>query len=231
MGNFFTDEEGIVRPLSGGGGIRSTQMKYPRILVRMPKPSRFVKRDIPKMIHGEPFAGYYLIEDSDGNKRKRAFTLNVELKTEEGETREGENGALYENPVILSISGAIWDRALNDCFSAGQNYDTLEKALKEGNIEMKNGLTNSDLKKLIDIWRVWHLNDTNGGTRKQEEIINKYYKENPNESHSYEKAVELLKKHDLLVDNGYQYGSKWLYEPLPQDVIDFVEEFQRKLNS
>ncbi|MGM9838170.1 MAG: hypothetical protein ACI30A_06755 [Paludibacteraceae bacterium] len=52
------------------------------------------------------------------------------------------------------------------------------------------------------------------------------------EAKDYDETVKLLEEHNLLVDNGYKYGSKWLYRPFPQDelmqICDAIEAEERE---
>ena len=79
----------------------------------------------------------------------------------------------------------------------------------------------ADVVKLCDIWDRWHLNDLRAGTQRQEDALRKYYETNP-QKHSYDEACEYLSGVGLLVDNGYKYGSSWLTEEVPQDVIRWL---------
>lgn len=72
-------------------------------------------------------------------------------------------------------------------------------------------------------WKRWHLNDTRPGTPQQMEIIRSLLKENPGVD--YEEQCMELSEHGLLVQDGYRYGTKWLHEKLPQEVIDYFVEF------
>ena len=73
------------------------------------------------------------------------------------------------------------------------------------------------------VWERWHLNDMRAGTPAQEawlreNPINAVYPEN-----HYEKACEALAAVGLNPDNRYKYGSKWLFEEVSQDVLDFLQ--------
>ena len=75
--------------------------------------------------------------------------------------------------------------------------------------------------RLYQIWRRWHLNDMRAGTFAQEEIL-RQAKDKGVDVSSYEKACDYLHSFDVLVDEGYRYGSAWMKEELPQDVIDYL---------
>lgn len=79
------------------------------------------------------------------------------------------------------------------------------------------------------VWERWHLNDMVAGSPAQMEFlranpVKAVYPEN-----HYDKAIAALTAAGLQPDpnyihNGkpYRYGSAWLREELPQDVIDFL---------
>jgi hypothetical protein len=45
----------------------------------------------------------------------------------------------------------------------------------------------------------------------------------------YDKACAHLEAKGLLLDRGYRYGSAWLSEPLPSDVVQEVESIVARL--
>ena len=81
------------------------------------------------------------------------------------------------------------------------------------------GFEYSDVLKIQSIWNRWHLNDMRAGTPKQEDFIREWKLSN---KYSYDKACEALAEADLLYDNGYKYGSSWLKEELPTDIIKYL---------
>jgi hypothetical protein len=79
-----------------------------------------------------------------------------------------------------------------------------------------------DLKRIGAVWGRWHLNDMKPGTPAQmaalEDMPPAVYPEN-----HYTKACAWLEARGLLVDGGYKYGSAWLKEEVPADVIEFLQ--------
>lgn len=76
--------------------------------------------------------------------------------------------------------------------------------------------------KLLEIWERWHLNDLRAGTPAQEQALREV-KHTFSRLDWYTDACNYLSSIDLLIDNGYKYGTAWLTEELPQDVIDYLE--------
>jgi len=75
--------------------------------------------------------------------------------------------------------------------------------------------------RLYEIWKRWHLNDMRAGTFVQEEIL-RQAKASGVELNDYDDTCNYLQRFDALVDDGYKYGSKWLKEELPREVVDYV---------
>ena len=72
---------------------------------------------------------------------------------------------------------------------------------------------------LADVWDRWHLNDMRGGTVKQRDHLKVIgYKGD------YVSAKAALTAAGLNPDRGYVYGSAWLYEALPESVLDVWTE-------
>lgn len=82
------------------------------------------------------------------------------------------------------------------------------------------GFTKDDVARLCHLWERWHLNDMRAGTPKQEEAVRQWRKVNKNAS--YKDTCEMLESINLLVDNGYRYGSAWLKEEVPLDVLKWL---------
>ena len=79
--------------------------------------------------------------------------------------------------------------------------------------------------KLLDIWDKWHLNDMRAGTPAQTEYLDTIKSEFPGYPTShYEWACNQLAEVGLNPDpeTDYRYGSAWLREEVPQDVIDWL---------
>lgn len=76
---------------------------------------------------------------------------------------------------------------------------------------------NEAQEKLLNLWNNYHLNGMSAGTEKQNQALKE-----ANIS-GYEKACEYLKSINLYDDNGYKYGSSWLYRTLPENIEAIIE--------
>lgn len=76
-------------------------------------------------------------------------------------------------------------------------------------------------------WKRWHLNDMRAGSPAQRNLLDEVH--GKYRSVPYQEAVATLEEHGLLVDpdyihNGkpYQFGTGWLSETVPDEVLDFL---------
>jgi len=198
-------------------------------------PTEFAVDDLGT-VRGEPVVA--LIRDFTGTRSRHKVSMDIELKHED-KSQKGVDGEEYHNPLVLSISDSIWQRDESDILTGGQGQDELRKALKEHKLEIGNGISNKEFEKLLDIWDNYHLNDMKAGTARQNEIIEKHKDEQKYKKYDQflDRPKAILEDHDAqpdletkgFGDEGYSYGSSWLYEPLPDDVVDFVKDFKSKL--
>lgn len=81
-----------------------------------------------------------------------------------------------------------------------------------------------DVERLNEVWRRWHLNDMNAGSPAQEEWVREHKHEFPGWPMSfYDWACEQLAAAGLHPDpDGYRYGSAWLSEDVPDDILDYL---------
>lgn len=131
---------------------------------------------------------------------------------------------------MLSITGVEGPKSNGDARGPCGPNSILEY-LKEGEFLVNSSWTGSMVLRLLDIWKLWHLNDMRAGSPAQTLLLRalRYDREIHGHDH-YAWAKATLARAGLEPDPGfvfkgkpYSYGSAWLYEPLPQHVIDFLE--------
>jgi hypothetical protein len=123
---------------------------------------------------------------------------------------------------IIGVHGALVN---GDCLGGyGQIVNTL-KIVDTPAV----GVNLQTINKIVEIWERWHLNDMNAGTVEQEEYLRNYYRINRDVKKSYGNDVKLLKEVSLyIVDHPknkgetYTYGTGWLTEEVPDNVIEFL---------
>lgn len=127
--------------------------------------------------------------------------------------------------LILPVRGEEFtitytiDGRLSICGRSGQNREDLLKK------PLVKPFTKNMVEKLFYIWNRYHLNDMKPGTPKQMELLRKYT------GCDYSEACRVLKENNLYIDNGYRYGSSWLFEKVPDDIIRWLFELPGVGNS
>ena len=134
-------------------------------------------------------------------------TVNIERRKCLKQTIDHKMVSEYS---IISFAGEN-DRAI------GQIVNELEYLYNNGKLFIKK----SDLKRIIELWNEWHLNDMNAACIHQTPFsVNEF---------SYEKFKELAQKETAKCPVGYRYGSDWLLKPVPDEVIkEIIDIFERK---
>ena len=145
---------------------------------------------------------------------KVAYTSTRRVNSPEVEMRLDYKDGDMSRPV-LSICGDLWNARHTDIVMGGQCLDEMLKL---------DGLSCNPLfRKLYRLWKAYHLNDLHPGTVKQEQAIEDARKAG-HKICSYEDSCKYLESVGLLDDDGYRYGSKWLYRSIPEDDLKLIEE-------
>lgn len=130
--------------------------------------------------------------------------LEMKIKLKNGKERNKQT--INHEPagwyLTLSICGHAWDQRRRDHAYSGQIYDELnDQNIKEYLIPSEK------LAYIVGIWKRWHLNDLKAGCIHQKEF-------NCNENWEEQSKRETDK-----CPQGYAYGSAWLVEPLPLEIV------------
>lgn len=147
-------------------------------------------------------------------KNVGSYNHPVEITVELREHKDLKNGE-------LSMQGMVWLPSRRDCALGGQCYDSIDETLLEPEFRAK-------FVAIREVWRRWHLNDMRAGSPAQMEALRAKF---PKGSGSYEANVEYLKEIGIYNDpalDGYSYGSKWLREELPQEVLDTITKWSEE---
>lgn len=139
------------------------------------------------------------------------FHLLIELKeVEKDNVREWDSLEYVKSP-ITTLSLSAHSRG-----GLGQCQDFIEE--KISNFSKKQ---QPIIRKILDIWKEYHLNDFKAGTKYQTELLSDF--KPVCSSSRYEEACNYLESKDALYDRGYKYGTDWLYRGIPEDVIEFLK--------
>ena len=138
---------------------------------------------------------------------KVAYTSTRRVNSPEVEMRlDYKDGDI--NKPVLSICGDLWNATHTDIVMGGQCLDEMSKL---GDLRF-----NTLFKKLRRLWKLYHLNDMHAGTVKQENALDDAKKSGVKIC-SYDDSCKYLESIGLLEDDGYKYGSAWLYRVIPED--------------
>ena len=140
--------------------------------------------------------------DFNGTGRKNNLvTVDIELK----DTKKGPE---------FTASGYVWNKNKTDFIRGGQCLDELYKipALR----------SNDTFKKIYNLWKRNHLNGMHAGTENQENYIKEKFGD---DYPGYTEVCEALKEVNLYEDNGYRYGTSWLYRPISDDDLTMIYQF------
>jgi hypothetical protein len=141
---------------------------------------------------------------------KVAYTSSrrVNLPTIEVELRDADT----DKPK-LSICGELWNSSHTDVVMGGQCLNDLAR--------FDELFCNPLFRKLHRLWSMWHLNDLHPGTVKQEQALDNAEKSGVKVC-SYDDQCKYLESIGLLEDDGYQFGSAWLYREIPADDLNEI---------
>lgn len=145
---------------------------------------------------------------SNANRKSNLLTIEIELKLVQNNNKLNYlNLEPIKEYYQLSISGNIWNANKTDIICGGQCLDEMKIHLKD------NKLFNE----LFELWTNYHLNDLQAGTFEQTEYLKQYYI-----GTSYNEKTTILDAMGL--NEPYKYGSSWLVEEIPLNVVDKIKE-------
>jgi hypothetical protein len=135
------------------------------------------------------------IDYNNSGRKNCLATFEVELK----ETEKG---------LVFSMCANVWNIRKTYIYCGGQCCDTIGECFPN----------NKKVQRLVEIWKKYHLNDLNAGTINQENALKNI------SGHDYTEQCKYLESVNLLYDNGYKYGTSWLFRQIPEDVIQEIKE-------
>lgn len=157
--------------------------------------------------------------DYDGRGRKiNKVTIEVNIRNKE-KAKDWETLQELHNVPEVAMSVGFWNSRGTDWITGGQMLDKLPRFFPG----------NNSIKRLVEIWNEYHLNDMKAGTKKQTEAIEAW--EAQGNKYNYSSAVEHLKSIGLYDDRGYKYGNGWLYKPVPESVIEEIKRLCEELKA
>ncbi|MGV9141621.1 MAG: hypothetical protein ACOC1X_01645 [Promethearchaeota archaeon] len=82
-----------------------------------------------------------------------------------------------------------------------------------------------DLARILEIWRRYHLNDLKSGTMNQMQTLSNWG--NRPSGWSYDDDRNYLSRKGLIKEQGYEYGTGWLTEPIPVSIQKEIKKLFR----
>lgn len=122
----------------------------------------------------------------------------------------------------LSISGVVGPLPGGNCLGSCGQINTDWAPI----VNYAKSWTPSMVERFLDIWDRWHLNDMRAGTPEQMDYVRNYRKHHA--MANYDEICNALKNaglYEVVRADGtlYKYGHAWILEPIPADVVQFLE--------
>lgn len=116
---------------------------------------------------------------------------------------------------VFTASGTIWNHKHTDCYQGGQCIDSILEYMPD----------NETVKEIHELWKKYHLNDMHAETPNQERALReagltKF-------ATDYKECCRYLESKNLLVEDGYRFGTGWLYEPIPGSDLDKITNLMK----
>lgn len=114
---------------------------------------------------------------------------------------------------VFTASAEIWGANFGQCLDSALPY------LKDNPLYVE----------IHRLWESYHNNDMHPGTEEQEKVIKEALDSGVMPRYDYESARNLLEWRGMLsvIHNGemyeYEYGTGWIYKPIPKDDIELIK--------
>ena len=121
----------------------------------------------------------------------------------------------YQGPV-LTINPTVWNQTKTQMVKGVVDMYNLEQHF-----------TNESLfEGIFELWFKYHMNNAHNGTIKQEKCLREHQDELKEFEHLgwLNDRQELLKKYNLLIDDGFKYASQLLYHPIEKNDLIVINQ-------
>ncbi len=132
---------------------------------------------------------------------------------------------VYDDEGELHITGVEGPRVTGNCAgSAGQIDMNYTPEFIDEKVRLDKTWTRDQLNELLRIWDRWHLNYMKSGTPTQEAYLRLHRVNVTYPKSQYDQDLDTLKTAGLNPDpdTGYEYGTAWLREEVPTEVLDWL---------
>lgn len=145
------------------------------------------------------------VDGYNNNRKSCALEITLEITQHDPHLNQLDVNLnpVTESYFVLSLTGDLWNSGHTDILQGGQMQDSI-----------LDYVNTARTRKIVELWNRWHLNDMRPGTATQAALL-----ELRPGVQDYTARCRVLAVNDLLIDRGYKYGSAWLVEYLPTDVL------------
>lgn len=172
----------------------------------------------------------------DGRAKINPVEVEIEIIKKGGEEtftvdrKTGKRTVVGKTPEYMEFtaSGSIWNRSHTDIVCGGQCLDIIA--------EHRNEMTSPAVfDRIYTLWKKWHLNGAHAGTPEQESVVAEWKK--AGNRYDFHTVCDMLKQRGLYEvaytgpsvgryynNEPYRYGSAWLIQELPPDVIEEINQ-------
>lgn len=128
-----------------------------------------------------------------------------------------------EKGMELSIHGSINPNSAGNAYSCGQIDMSLKGHVRRFTA-LGKGWNYGKIHHFLNLWGEWHLNAMRAGTVAQTQALKVKRLAEPdwNRMGDFKETCAFLESQGLQPDNGYSYGSQWLHEEVPEEVIQWL---------
>lgn len=148
-------------------------------------------------------------------KRINQIVVSLELKDKDGKPE-------------FTASATVWNIRKTNSIMGGQCLDTIAEKLPGLKKNKKYNL-------ILDLWKKYHLNGMNAGTREQSAAIEEEAQRQGVRWLEYTKACEYLKSINLyeVEHDGkpYKYGHGWIYYEIPAEDLQKIKNLINGIES
>ena len=159
------------------------------------------------------------IKGFEGETEGSNLKISIKLEQTTNTTKD------YETLKDIPAGAYIFSASGRTSHSGGQNLDYIKEIVESNGVKYENGWSKEKILRIIKLWEKYHLNDTQAGTKLQEDIVNKIeIQQDEEEEDFYDKSKQILKEKNLLVDRGYSYSTGWLFKPIPKKIVEEMKK-------
>jgi hypothetical protein len=140
--------------------------------------------------------------------------VTLELAPSGADRQTVDHGTAPAGTLCLAVQGTAYAGTRFE--SGGQNRDDLRAVIERGD----PALPREDLASLLALWERWHCNDLKAGCVHQAaDVAARTDEYRGGARYGTPEYRAIMAEQQAACPLGYRWGSEWLTEPLPADVV------------